>query len=858
MDQKPFIFLYRYGERWNGVFAILLNSCPSKQYEKKEYRSLLENHIHYQIDFINSLFSPYPEKSFTLRYITYPDPTDYASGKINLILFGQIKGKSQKSDAEDRTLELFQEVVSLLGGSFPDYEWIAITKQQNFKNIWEPFDFNGAFVAEIRRREDVVNLAVLPPRPTLGRGRSHHSRQEDAESNVYLIHRFVPQVNSFSRLLRTLLLHPSPIIFQVSIEPVLLRKDEVEKFIEQISKCEKYIKVINSTPAIKYTKENTLHLNRAQSICQILLEQLARLQDAPYVLQIYLISPKPLPRILVETTGVEITEPVGGKNMQSTDRKTNQYTGGYDVVYPSSEEDAIIASENFTKLLFSPWGECEAPDELSRLRYLVDATEAAAAFRLPFVSSEGLPGIRTRIIRYLPLPREVARISKLDNDTDKILIGEHKYLGFRHKVYMKGEDRKQHLYIVGQTGTGKTTLLRTMIIEDIYAGKGLAVIDPHGDLLLEVLNYIPQERLNDVVLFDPTDTEYPVGFNLLENTNEEERYFIVREMRSIMERLLYDQYGSAGIEYAGPLFYQHMQMNMLLAMSNNANPGTLLEFYEIYKHRDYWKRWLPLKWDDPLLMNWVENTLKNLNYTERYRDGLTMGEYLSSKFDDFIFDPKLRYIFGQKQSKMKIQDIMDNGKIFLVNLAKGKLAEANARFLGMVLMAKIQSAAIGRVSISQKQRRIFNLYVDEFQSIATENFLLMLSEARKFGLNLILANQFISQIKDQRIMQSIFGNVGSIISFRTGQEDATVLEPHFLPAYDRYSFTNLPNWHAIMKTTVAGQTVTPFMIHTVLADKNKMRASSRNVRAIRDLSRKQYSTPLSKVKVDIEKSFRLE
>lgn len=273
--------------------------------------------------------------------------------------------------------------------------------------------------------------------------------------------------------------------------------------------------------------------------------------------------------------------------------------------------------------------------------------------------------------------------------------------------------------------------------------------------------------------------------------------------------------------------------------------------YEIFQHDDYWKRWLPLRWKEPQLERWTKQNLPNIDYTKRCNDTMIWGEYLSSKFDDFVFDPKLRLIFGQKRSTIDLRRIMDEGKILLVNLAKGELTEANARFLGMVLMAKVMAAAMSRTEVPAQQRRVFYLYVDEFQSLATQSFILLLSEARKFGLGLILANQFVSQIKDERIVHAIFGNVGTLISFRVGQADAHLLEPHFAPFFDHFDLSNLPNWHACVKATVGGQVVTPFTLCTTLlaAPPDPQTAS-----AARTQSQRRCGRPRQQVEGEIRRS----
>lgn len=227
-----------------------------------------------------------------------------------------------------------------------------------------------------------------------------------------------------------------------------------------------------------------------------------------------------------------------------------------------------------------------------------------------------------------------------------------------------------------------------------------------------------------------------------------------------------------------------------------------------------------------------------------------MGDYMSSKFEEFAFDPRLRLIFGQRRSTIDLRRIMDEGKILLVNLAKGYLSEANSRFLGLVLMAQIQVAALSRVDQARSDRRLHYIYVDEFQSLATDNFVLLLSEGRKFGISLVLANQFVSQIKNEKILESVFGNVGTLVAFRVGEKDAAQLEPYFAPNADKFDLTHLPNWHACMRTTVKGQAVTPFTLRTVRPDDVGTDGRER-AQEVRERSRQKYGRPRAEVEAEI-------
>jgi energy-coupling factor transporter ATP-binding protein EcfA2 len=321
--------------------------------------------------------------------------------------------------------------------------------------------------------------------------------------------------------------------------------------------------------------------------------------------------------------------------------------------------------------------------------------------------------------------------------------------------------RGQHTYIIGQTGTGKTTLLKTMILADMKAGNGLAVIDPHGELYDDLLALIPENRKNDVVLLDPSETEFPVGFNLLHVKHDDEREAVIKEMRAILKRYIFEYYSITDGGYAGPVFFQHIQNNLLLASSDINNPGTILEANNIFIKPGYYQRWLPLKWQNHILSDWVTNSLPNIDYQSFSRDGGMYGDYFSGKLSDFTNDPRVSLIFGQPYSTIDIADIIEKKKILLINLSKGLLGEASASLLGMILMAKFSTAFMERRKYLEEGKKLtpFYLYVDEFQNIATENFSILLSEARKFGLGLILANQFISQVREKNIREAIFGNL---------------------------------------------------------------------------------------------------
>jgi len=290
-------------------------------------------------------------------------------------------------------------------------------------------------------------------------------------------------------------------------------------------------------------------------------------------------------------------------------------------------------------------------------------------------------------------------------------------------------------------------------------------------------------------------------------------------------------------------------MVLLLVMSNPDEPGTLLQF-QVLSSRDFYKRFLPLRSQDPILQKFVDETLDRADLTRPGSEGSSLGGYISSRFDGFVGDPMLRNIFGQKRSTINPREIMDAGKILLVNLSKGRLGEINSRFFGMVLIAKLQAAAMSRAGISLEQRRDFYVYVDEFQNLATANFGTLLSEGRKYRLNLVLTNQYISQV-DPNISSAIAGNLGTIVSFRVGAADAELLEHQFTPVFNRYDLMNLPNFNTCVSTLIGGQVSKPFSMEISI---DQTPADAERMHLIWRRSRQKYGKPRPAAEAEIAES----
>lgn len=814
------------------IFGFKLTSIRSKTLVENPER-LMAKHQLALSNFINMLYDPDRDITYTLRYIIDPDEQYYSLGSIELGLLVKVVFPDPDTDVRLAVNDLAKVIKPLLGSSFSEYTWKEIATQNELNYFMNPIEWDSASIAEIRRREETIYLDTFLPQRSLGFTPQPTAEEHDKAQSLSYVHPFTAPLKGFQRILKTLLQGNSKTILTTILKPTVLSDDEKDLLYKQISYCES---TDDSSQSLVRVQRR-----RAEILGHGLLRQYLSLQDAPFYMTFTVASETRLDRINLEMIGLGITEPVGQNVV--LDQQLNNFAfhiGGYDVVLPRSDSERSIARENMLSLSQALWQDNRPTEVSTRLRFLFDGNEAISAFYLPINVEEDIPGLNTHYLAEQAIPREMMEIA--NNGGGAILLGSNHYYGFEQDVVVSEAARRQHTYIIGQTGTGKTTLMKTMILSDLKAGSGLAVIDPHGELYEDLLSLIPEERKEDVVLFNPSDTDYPVGFNLLQVSHDDEREAIIKEMRAILKRYIFEYFQIQAGEYAGPVFFQHMQNNMLLASSDIDNPGTILEVSNIFLKDKYWKRWLPLKWKNHVLEDWVTNHLPKTNYLGRTSDGGISGDYFSSKIADFTNDPRISMIFGQPFSTINIEEIIASKKILLVNLSKGLLGEASASLLGMILMAKFNTAFMERRKHIKDDEKLspFYLYVDEFQNLATENFSILLSEARKFGLGLILANQFISQIKDYKIKEAIFGNVGTLISFRLGFDDAQVMGTQFLPHYGFQELCNLPNYNAIIRTNIEGRRTIPCNFHTNLPDQDNLFCDKTELTR---LSRQKYSLP---------------
>ncbi len=469
---------------------------------------------------------------------------------------------------------------------------------------------------------------------------------------------------------------------------------------------------------------------------------------------------------------------------------------------------------------------------------ILSAEELATIFHFPNKTIE-TPHIQWLKAKTGPVPAEVPQ-------TGGTFIGYGYYRGVKRPVSVGFEDRRRHIYIIGKTGTGKSELLKEMVKQDIKGGHGVCVIDPHGDLIDDIIKYIPPERAEEVIYFDPSETERPMGLNLLEAHTEDQKHFITTAIINLMYKL-YDPQRTGII---GPRFEHAVRNGMLTVMYE---PGaTFVEVMRILQDSKYVQEILP-KVQDPIIRRyWTDQIAQTSDFHKS-----EVLDYIVSKFGRFVTNKTMRNIIGQSKSAFDFRQVMDEGKILLINLSKGKLGEENSSFLGLVLIPKILVAAMSRQEIPEDKRRDFYLYVDEFQNFATPDFATILSEARKYRLNLTVANQFIGQM-DEEVKNAVFGNVGSLIAFRVGVTDASYLQREFQPVFTESDLINIERFHVYMKTIVDNEPVPPFSVDMTKDIKAiKSQANEKIAQAVTQLSRLKYGRPRELVEAEINQRARL-
>ena len=424
-------------------------------------------------------------------------------------------------------------------------------------------------------------------------------------------------------------------------------------------------------------------------------------------------------------------------------------------------------------------------------------------------------------------------MEKLPEENDIIYLGETSFRKEKVRFGIKNDDRRRHMYVVGSTGMGKSELLKNMAIQDIEAGRGVCFIDPHGDSADALLDFVPEERIKDVIYLNPDDLEFPIAFNVMEGMGFDYRHLVASGLVGVFKKIWGAEAWSGRMEY--------ILNNTILALLEYPN-STLLGINRLMSSKEYRKKVVANITDPIVKAFWTDEFAK---YADKFATEATAA--IQNKVGQFASNNVIRNILGQAKSKINIRKIMDESKILIVNLSKGAIGEDASRLLGNFLVTKIQLAAMSRVDIPEPERRDFYLYVDEFQNFATESFANILSEARKYHLSLVIAHQYIKQMEEP-VMDAVFGNVGTIVAFRVGAEDAEYLEKWFQPDFMMNDIVNLGKRDMYLKLMIQGVSSKGFSAST-LDRFPKLENSNRQ--AIIAASREAYSVPKNVVEKEI-------
>ncbi len=803
--------------------------------ERESYGGFSVSMLDRQMDFLRSLRGLPEGCAVEIRYLR--DPDDRHRLRIGLL----VRAEGESEAAADRTCtEAGQYVLDLLTVHHPFHTFCPIDDPQELRRFLTPFPFRD--VVEILRRE--VRIALDAVRHEVGSplGFADEACGPDPLGRVgpgdppciYYAFPFALSLENLERLCNALLLVPGPCLLSVVLRPYRLTPADEQGLERRIRLCEKFAQ-LNLDGRGDLEKLEPFLKGQATALYKNCSREFLQLRDAAFLAGIRLASPEPVPQSLVATVGASLTEHTGHPKPAFPDALEDSFTGGYAWHRPEGAAERRAALRSLERLEAEPWVPGVAEPGERHWRSLFSVDQAAAAFRLPLPVSSEFPGVETQLYQPKTAPSELPE--------EGVFLGEHLASGRVRRVYCLEDDRRRHSYVVGQTGTGKSTLFLGMIQQDVEAGRGVGVIDPHGELIEEVLATIPKEREGDVVYLDPTDVARPIGINMLDAKTPLEKDFSINYLIDVFD-LLYDLRSTGG-----PIFEMYMRnaLQLLVDQPEGYRP-TVVDVPPVFQDRKFRKQLLE-KCDNPYVVNFWTKEAEQAGGDARLEN---VAPYITSKLTRFVYNEIMRGILGQRATTVDFRRVIDEGKILLVDLRKGLLGDMNSHFLGMMVVGKIFAAALGRTGAEDKSAlRDFFLYVDEFHNLATKTFVSILSEARKYRLSLVLTNQYVAQLPDY-IVHGILGNVGTLVSFRVGTQDAELLSKAFSGVVSPNDLLGLPNWHTYLRLLAHGNVTAPFDMRTVLPATQRRKGAEARVRR---LSRKAHGVPRKKVEAEIRRSW---
>jgi len=737
-----------------------------------------------------------------LRIAALPSIACIPNGRLAIHILIRATGEDEarmREEVASRCLSLYP----ILGSHVPEAEFVPVRDTDELERVLQPFPIrSGISIGRLRQR-----FALSTPLKRISIGFEKLEELVPEGPNDEVDHRFpwLPSKDDWGTFLQTLMGQMDPALFIVRVSPQAPDPKTLERLRTGIETCERFL----SSPS---SEEQILH-RQARMLRDSSVRRLAQLNAACFRVGIFLMGDHRLDPAFANVVGRSISR-------YASDEEANLFEGGFCV----REVDPAAA-------LF-PRGDEETGD--------YSLSEAACAFRLPDPPQMEIPGLPVR--RSRTGSAIFPRISRAEGESLHLFTNTHG--GMNQPVMATPGDRFRHFFILGQTGTGKSKLMEHMILQDIHAGRGVAVIDPHGDLVEPLLGKIPARRDQDVIYFNVADRERPIGFNVIEWTTPEEQDLLIDELYLTLDRI-YDMK-----QVGGPMWennYRNMARLLTGARQEGGYIPTLLEFTLCYQNEKF-RNWLKKRSSDPQVLDFVEE-LENTGGEASLNN---LSPYITAKFSRFVQDSTLRLIFGQEKTSFDFDDVMSRGKILLVNLAKGRFGPNVSALLANLLVTRFKNAAMKRATMKPEERTPFFLYVDECHNLPPENFAELLSEARKYRLSLTLATQYAGQIKDDfrrsDLLSAVMGNVGTIVIFRLGYDDAQKMAQVLFPNFTPYDIIGLPNHEGYVRMQWNGQSVPPFSFH---AELDPTPYSQKTADRVRKMSQKKYGRDAAAVELAI-------
>jgi hypothetical protein len=752
----------------------------------------------------------WPENvTLQLNLVSKPDIEYPLRGKIEITLFLSVTA-CEKHLAMAEVLSRHTVLIALLNNHLPAVEFRSILDLNELAGRLTPFK-SGSAVSIERRRE---RLSIAIPASSqdgepIGFLTSFTAPQKgpamDLDSlEIPYLFPWTPATRDFSEIVEALLWHPAPFWLNVRVRPISVPAATVEGLTEALRKCEEFL--------LHRQGEKTVLEVQTRALRSAIAERLQQLGE--HVLQgsVFLCSPVDLDEAIISTVADTIS------------------------ARPRETDSDIVFKGGYQARSISPGAVCD-PGFFSEEEPFT-ASEIVCALRIPHPQKSSCPGLPIK--RFRTVLAEPTRDA--DDNEKTAILGMSVHRGYEQPVMVSADDRMRHMCILGQTGTGKSTLLQHLIIQDIRGGRGLCLLDPHGELVEAVLNRYPEERKGDLVLIDFVDRDFYIPMNFLKWRTPEERDFIIDELYATIDRL-YDLR-----QTGGPMFEQYFRGMLRLLMGDRPRKEfvpTLLDFHLVFQESGF-RRLCAHNTHDPQVLRIVEEA------EEAGGDAklANMAPYITSKLSRFVLDATLKRTIGQEEMALDFRKIMDQGKVVLINLGKGRFGAAVSGLIAGQIVSRFKAAAMSRADTPPEARRDFFLYVDEFQNVAHDSFVELLAEARKYRLGIVLANQYADQLeKVKRIggdsmLAAILGNVGTITAFRLGIKDAFLLEPVFGPVFNRNDLTNLPNWHCYVSSNTAQDKPIAFSMQTVYEAVERAPAF---VEELRNISRNKYARKAGEV-----------